>query len=80
MTAKASHLAAMTGPSSSALQVMHTIRGHNAQVWCVDVSKDGTRLVSKDYRAFAPSKTNMSFKWMSDWCLVDMKSANVKDV
>jgi WD40 repeat protein len=30
------------------LQVMHTIRGHNAAVACVDVSKDGTRLASGD--------------------------------
>jgi WD40 repeat protein len=32
------------------LQVMHTIRGHNAPVICVDVSKDGTRLASGDSR------------------------------
>jgi WD40 repeat protein len=32
------------------LQVMHTIRGHNALVMCVDVSKDGTRLASGDSR------------------------------
>ena len=31
------------------LQVTHTIRGHNASVECVDVSKDGTRLASGDY-------------------------------
>jgi WD40 repeat protein len=31
------------------LQVTHTIRGHNADVTCVDVSKDGTRLASGDY-------------------------------
>jgi WD40 repeat protein len=30
------------------LHVMHTIRGHNARVICVDVSKDGTRLASGD--------------------------------
>jgi WD40 repeat protein len=30
------------------LQVTHTIRGHNASVTCVDVSKDGTRLASGD--------------------------------
>jgi WD40 repeat protein len=30
------------------LQVMHTIRGHNAAVMCVAVSKDGTRLASGD--------------------------------
>jgi WD40 repeat protein len=35
---------------SHTLQVTHTIRGHNAQVVCVDVSKDGTRLVSGDSR------------------------------
>jgi WD40 repeat protein len=32
------------------LQVTHTIRGHNALVFCVDVSKDGTRLASGDSR------------------------------
>jgi WD40 repeat protein len=30
------------------LQVTYTIRGHNAAVTCVDVSKDGTRLASGD--------------------------------
>jgi WD40 repeat protein len=30
------------------LQVIHTIRGHDAAVTCVDVSKDGTRLASGD--------------------------------
>jgi WD40 repeat protein len=30
------------------LQVIHTIRGHDAPVMCVDVSKDGTRLASGD--------------------------------
>jgi WD40 repeat protein len=30
------------------LQVTHTIRGNDAPVWCVDVSKDGTRLASGD--------------------------------
>jgi WD40 repeat protein len=33
---------------ANTLQVTHTIRGHNAAVMCVDVSKDGTRLASGD--------------------------------
>jgi WD40 repeat protein len=32
------------------LQVTHTIRSHDASVWCVDVNKDGTRLASGDSR------------------------------
>jgi WD40 repeat protein len=34
------------------LEVTHTIRGHDAQVESVDVSKDGTMLVSGDWEGF----------------------------
>jgi hypothetical protein len=33
-----------------------------------------------NHGACASFKTHMSFKWVSDWCLMEMKSMNVKDM
>jgi WD40 repeat protein len=46
--ASCSHDGTIIISDAHTLQVTHTIRGHNAPVECVDVSKDGTRLASGD--------------------------------